>query len=445
MTRLIEMLISLAIVAALLLLVAVVLPSQRNLQETVETNRKMSIVYDTLNSLRRFKDWNPLPLRDPKVDLKLSGPDSGVGARVDYTSTVDSIGTGSWELTESVPNETIKYALENDHRGDNKSMTFTLEPTGRGDRNVQITQAYHVDYGWNLIGRYAGLYASRNVGEDMELGMRRLLTMLASVPNVDYKMQGSRLENLRRVDLPEEDLLVVPAGSVERNNLTIQNSMKSNMEWINRTIAANNLEKAGPMRIISTELGRENYTFDVVQPVRRAGTGVDEAEDTSEDEGDEADAEDSAAEGEEEETQSTRIPTEPPVPVRASTGTELSGLNLMGPVTYVRQPARPAAAATYVGFMAELENVRNALRAWAMTQGFEPSGRPYEVYKNGVDAAFTADSNNQPRGQFDVYWDLKVPGAAAAPAPAAAPAEPEEAEPAADDAEEAETEEAAAA
>jgi hypothetical protein len=80
---------------------------------------------------------------------------------------------------------------------------------------------------------------------------------------------------------------------------------------------------------------------------------------------------------------------------------------LQGPVKYVRQPARSAAAATYVGFMAELENVRNAVRAWALTQGYEPTGRPYEVYKNGVDQAFTADANNQPQGQFDVYWDLK--------------------------------------
>ena len=106
-------------------------------------------------------------------------------------------------------------------------------------------------------------------------------------------------------------------------------------------------------------------------------------------------------------------------------------------MTYVRQPARGAATATYVGFMAELENVRNALRAWAVTQGYEVTGRPYEVYKNGIDKAFTADANQQPQGQFDVYWDLKVPGAPepAAPAAAATPAAPAAATPAAPDAE----------
>ena len=86
MTRFIEILISLAIVAALYLAVALVLPSQRHLSEKTETNRKITIVFDSLNSLRRFKAWNPLVLRDPRVQLNFSGPDSGVGARLDYVS-----------------------------------------------------------------------------------------------------------------------------------------------------------------------------------------------------------------------------------------------------------------------------------------------------------------------------------------------------------------------
>ena len=51
--------------------------------------------------------------------------------------------------------------------------------------------------------------------------------------------------------------------------------------------------------------------------------------------------------------------------------------------------------------MAELDNVRNAVRAWTLTQGEEVIGRPYELYKNGIDQAFTAD------GEFEVRWVLK--------------------------------------
>jgi Tfp pilus assembly protein PilE len=376
MTRLIEVLISLAIVAVLFLLVALVLPSSRHLTEKVETNRKMTIVYDTLNSLRRFNDWNPLVLRDPRMKLQLSGPDSGVGARMDYSSSNPQLGTGSWEITATEPNASVSYAIVNPQRGHDKRSVFSLKPTGRAGRNVEITQSYDVNYGWDLLGRYAGLYVSRHVGDDMELGLQRLSNMLAQVPNVDYRVQGSKLAGLKLVDVPAEDLLVVSAGSIERNNQKIKDSMKANMEWINRTMAASGLVAAGPMRIVSTELGRETYTFDVVQPVRRGAAKAETA-----DEGEDGEA--AAA----------------PAPV-ASTG-PLNGIKLQGPVKYEHTEGGRAATGSYTGYMAELEAVRNAVRAWTLTQGEEAVGRPYEVYKNGIDQAFTAN------GQYQVYWMLK--------------------------------------
>src|SRR5690606_18667632 len=61
------------------------------------------------------------------------------------------------------------------------------------------------------------------------------------------------------------------------------------------------------------------------------------------------------------------------------------------PVEYVQTKPGRAAMAYYTGFMAELDNVRNALRAWALTRGYEVTDRPYEIYKNGIDKAFTAE------------------------------------------------------
>jgi len=384
MTRLIEILISLAIVIALFLLVALVLPSHRHLEEHVETNRKLTIVYDTLDSLRRFSDWNPLVLRDPQMQLQFSGPASGVGARMDYVSDKPQLGKGSWEITATEPRSSVTYAIENPQRGHDKTTTFELKPTGRGGRNVEITQTYDVDYGWDLLGRYAGLYVSRHVGDDMELGLQRLSNMLAQVPNTDYAVQGTKLANLSFVDLPAEDLLVVNAGSIERNNLKIQDAMRADMEWIKRSMDASGLVAAGPMRIVSTELGRENYTFDVVVPVRRSGSAA--AADT-----DDAPAADGAADA------------AAPVfaPIAAAAGEPMTGLKLLGPVKYERTEAGRYAAATYAGYMAELETVRNALRAWLMTQGEEQAGLPFEVYKNGIDQSFTAN------GQYDVYWAIK--------------------------------------
>jgi len=376
MTRLIEVLISLAIVAALFLVISLVLPSSRHLSEKVETNRKATIVYDTLDSLRRFKDWNPLVLRDPRMQLKLSGPESGVGARLDYSSKVPALGNGSWEITANDPGRSVTYAITNPQRGHDKRTVFVLRPTGHSGRNIEITQNYDVTYGWDLLGRYAGLYVARHVGDDMKMGLDRLATMLTTVPNVDYRMQGSNWSDFRFADVPAEHLLVVSAGSIERDPDKLAASMKADMEWIKRSMEASGLVAAGPMRIISTEIGRENYTFDVAQPVRRGGAAKSDVK-----KGAEADA----------------TVAEAPAGAMAP----LTGLKLQGPVKAVDTKAGRAAIVSYTGYLMGLENVHNALRAWVLTQGREVVDRPWDVYKNGIDQAITEN------GQYDVYWKLK--------------------------------------
>ncbi|HLT43304.1 MAG TPA: SRPBCC family protein [Luteimonas sp.] len=381
MTRLLEILISMAIVAVLFVLVALFLPSSRTITETVETNRRQAIVFDTLNSVHRFHEWSPLALRDPAIRFERSGPDAGVGARIAYKSEERSLGEGSWEIIESEPDSRVVYKLDNSDRGDNKRMTFVLTPTGRGGRNIEISQTYTVDYGWNLLGRYAGLYVRGHVGEDMRLGLAKLSSLLAAVPNVDYRADGVRLTNLGVVERPAENLLSVSAGAVERSNEAIKRSMQSNKEWIQRTMDANDLVAAGPLRIVSTELGRENYTFDVVLPVRRKTEGDASGNDADEENGDDT-------------------PTVAQAPAVDEGKLEIE-IPEGAPVEYIRVEAMRAARGEYTGFMAELENVRNAVRAWAMTHGHEVTGRPFEYYVNGIDAAFTAE------GEFEVFWELK--------------------------------------
>lgn len=386
MTRIYEFLIALGIVAVLALVIGLVLPSHRHVSESVETNRKMTIVYDTVNNLRRFKDWNPLLLRDPQIQLNVTGPEAGVGARLDYVSNEGRIGKGSWEIVDSVPNEKVVIKVEDPARGDDKTVQFLLEPTGKNNRNVKITQTYDVDYGWNLLGRYAGLYVSRHVGDDIKLGLGRMSNMLASVPNFDYRAEGVPLTGLKIVDVPALDLLVVNAGNIDRNNEAIKQSIKNNQEWIKRTLEANpGLEAAGPVRIITTDFGAEKYAFDVAVPVRRKVAEAPQAPLA----GEPKDAE-------------TDTPAEDVAVQLAAEGEPLK-VTIPGgaPVEYIRTEPRRAAFASYTGYMAELDAARSALRAWAVTHGYEVTDRPYEIWKGGVDKSFTAE------GTYDIYWPIK--------------------------------------
>ncbi len=357
MTRLIEILISLAIVAVLFLLVSLVLPSHRNVSESVETNRRQTIVFDVVNSFGRFRDWNAIPARDPAVQLKTSGPSEGKGAKIEYASKEKAIGSGAWTISESTPKSKVSYAIENDDFGTNKRSTITLTPTGRNNRNVKITQTYDVDYGFNLLGRFAGLYVNSYMGEDIKIGLARLSHMLAGIPNQDYGIANSRLTGLELVNIPAEHVLFVNSGAIKRDDGTIQSSIASNQEWIKRTMEANGLEAVGPVRIITNELGRETYNFDVVQVVRKTGA-------------------------------------------TGPAGAALT-VNTQGPVKYQLNADRRAARGKFTGYFAELEAMRNAVRAWAAVRGYEVVDRPYEIYTGGVGPAFTEN------GGFELYWPVK--------------------------------------
>lgn len=387
MTRLIELLISLAIVAALFLLIGVVLPSSRHLESSVETNRKLTIVYDTLNSLRRWPTWNPIGAKDTAMQIKLSGPEQGVGARLDYSSNESGLGEGSWEIVANEPNQRIAYAITSDERGENKRSEFFLRPTGRNNRNVEITQTYDVDYGWNLLGRYAGLYVRSSIGEDIKLGLSRLTNMLAAVPNIDYaELSRTNPDMVPQLEERGAENLLVVTAAVERNNEVVRKTMNNNMQWIEKVMAANDLEPAGPVRVITNELGTESYSFDVVQPVRKQSSAQPDANA-------DADAEAVAATDEASQVQTDTAVAAGPV--------EQLDIKLEGPVTAEFIEPTRVAVMPYTGHMANLPNVRDALRAWAITRGLETIGRPFDDWNKGIDDGFT------PEGEFRVYWTIK--------------------------------------
>lgn len=389
MTRLIEVLISLAIVAALFVIVGFMLPSHRHIEQSVETNRKMTIVYDTLNSFARFQQWNVLPLRDPAMDIKISGPKSGPGAQLDFSSKERSVGSGSWKLVDSVPGKSVTYEITNKEPGTNKVSTFKLEPTGRGSvkRNVRITQTYDVDYGMNLFGRYAGLYVSSGMGDSMKMSLGRLSNLLAAVPNFDYtelsKDDPSKAPSV--VERPAANLLLV-STAVERNNDVVERTMKNNMQWIEKVMKANNLEADGPVRVITNEFGSDTYSFDLAQPVRKKSGAADAK----------PDAKDTAATSVEE-TEADKVADADQAPAPAG---KLS-IKLEGPVEHVYEESARVAVVPFSGHMANLPKVRDALRAWVLTQGMETAGRPYEAWDAGIENGFID------KGEFRVYWMLR--------------------------------------
>lgn len=394
MTRVIEWLVSLLIVIALFVVIGLFLPATRTVSHSVETNRPMSTVNDLLGSFTRFRDWNALVNKDPRIQLTTSGPEQGVGAKLEFQSTQGSIGRGSWVLVEDVPGEKIVYELDTRSRGEHKRMTFRFERTGQRNQNVKITQRYTVDYGWNLIGRYAGLYVTRDVGDEIKAGLGKVSNLLATIPRFDYSQHEP---GFSFTDLPATNALVVTTAA-KRANDDIALAMTNQLKWIEQVMEKSGLEAAGPMRIVTNEFSTDTYGFDVVMPIRRKGTGPAPAEPA---EGDAA-AEGAAAEGDAVAEAAPEAPVAPAAPVDPNAPLELLDVKVEGPVVYAQLPAMRAATTTYTGPSPGLPRVRDLAKAWAMVRGATTWDRPYEEYLDPIKDMLSEEA------EFRIYWPVKV-------------------------------------
>ena len=80
MIRVLEVLISLVIVAVLAILVGVILPSHGHVERTVEVSSPLRQIFDSVNTFRRFPEWSAQHKIDPGSKMTLDGPQEGQGA-----------------------------------------------------------------------------------------------------------------------------------------------------------------------------------------------------------------------------------------------------------------------------------------------------------------------------------------------------------------------------
>ncbi|MCB1567994.1 MAG: SRPBCC family protein [Xanthomonadales bacterium] len=383
MTRFLELLTSVVIVAVLFVVVGLFLPDHRSVQHSTDTSHPLRQVYDTLNTFKHFANWNPLRQHDPKVQYELSGPDRGVGARLDYVSTRKEFGTGSWHITESEQDDHIKYTVYNDSYGRNKNHVLTFDQDGK---IVQINWKFTIDYGWSLAGRYAGLYVDRTVGDDVKRSLANIGNLLASMPNFDYR------------NLDVQDTTIAPVNilyistTADRNITAVENAMDVALKDIRSTIKANDLVESAPPRLITTNFGSDKYEFDVAIPVKRP-----EVIDPLAAPAQEPAAADEAAE----QTPAEATAGAAPQAVDLTPPPALEGLKLPDNVHAGQSYGGRILMATYRGHPAALPLIRDQLRSYAAAYAEQVQDRPFEEYLTEIEETAAEDA------QFRVYWPIK--------------------------------------
>lgn len=164
----------LILIAIALIAIAYVLPRNVAVERSIAINAAPEKIFPYINTQKNGEQWSPWLSRDPEIKLTYSGPDAGVGSKMEWASDHKGVGNGSAIITKSVENQSIETALDFGSEGTADAF-FTLVPEGEG---TNVTWGFTTDMGMNPIGRWMGLMMDKWVGGDYEQGLTNLKALV---------------------------------------------------------------------------------------------------------------------------------------------------------------------------------------------------------------------------------------------------------------------------
>ena len=158
------------LLAALAVLVSFFLPQQVFVARAALIETSADRIFPFVNNLKKFNEWSPWAAIDPKTQFVFSGPEQGVGAKMQWTSQNPNVGSGRQEIVESVRDRSVKTELDFGDEG-RAMASFKLEPKRDG---TQVVWGFETDLGNNPLMRWMGLLFDRWIGAEYEKGLLRL-------------------------------------------------------------------------------------------------------------------------------------------------------------------------------------------------------------------------------------------------------------------------------
>ena len=161
---------TLAIAIVLLAAISFLLPREVEVARSTTISAPPEEIYPHVASLEKFSEWSPWSQVDPMMQVTYSGPETGVGNKMEWTSDNPNVGNGTQEITAAVENERVETALDFGGMG-TAIAAFDLVKSGDA---TEITWGFKGDMGNNPIGRWMGLMMDSWVGADYEKGLAAL-------------------------------------------------------------------------------------------------------------------------------------------------------------------------------------------------------------------------------------------------------------------------------
>jgi effector-binding domain-containing protein len=232
-------------------------------ERTIDVNRPASTVFTLLNSFNAYSAWSPWAERDPSIAYQLSGPSSGVGARLSWSGDPRLVGDGWQEIIQSTPWSLVRMQLDFEQQGEAISY-FQIDQAGSG---IMVTWGFDTDlvegqgFFGSLMARYFGLFFDQWIGTDYEKGLIQLKDLAESLPAADF----SDLEVEVLVAEPMDILYIATDGRQAPADVTA--SLAAAYREITALISEHSIEIQSQPMAITRAWDAQDYEFDVAIPV----------------------------------------------------------------------------------------------------------------------------------------------------------------------------------
>src|ERR1039457_3243286 len=166
-----KILIGLAVIVVVFIIIVATRPADFRVTRTATISAPGAVVFAQVNDLHKWVAWNPWEKLDPACKMTYEGPPAGTGAGYTWAGN-NKVGEGHMTITESRPNELIRFDLEFLKPFKTSNITeFTFKSDGN-----QTSVSWSMSGKKNFMFKAMGLFmdTDKMVGGDFERGLADL-------------------------------------------------------------------------------------------------------------------------------------------------------------------------------------------------------------------------------------------------------------------------------
>lgn len=169
-------------ISIIVFLISLFLPSSLNIKRSVIIDADQEIIFNQVNDLKKWKNWSPWAAKDPSIynnKNAFSGPPLGAGAIFNWESKNEEVGKGNLKIISSEKYQAIETVVNFGMGPEKGNWNFT-----EIDEGIETTWGITIDFGFNPISKFFGLFIEGSIAPDFELGLNKLKAVAENLPKI---------------------------------------------------------------------------------------------------------------------------------------------------------------------------------------------------------------------------------------------------------------------